>query len=165
MTHSKLNIELIDNNNVATFIDDELNNHVGIKFNKVGTIKLNLSSSLATDLPVKTYYLRSFDLPNKATLLKDNIEIKDSNVTINKNEITTFSVKSSFITKCTSKKVEIPLDSTLSWSHEHANNDELIIIDDSLSIQGLKKGDNNEYFRFSFKLFYSSIDITNVLNL
>lgn len=165
LTQSKLNIKLIDDNNVATFVDDELNNHVGIKFNKVGTIKLNLSSSLAIDLPVKTYYLRSFDLPNTATLLKDNIEIKDPNVTINKNEITTFSVKSSFITTFASKKVEIPLDSTLSWSHDHANNDELIIIDDSLSIQGLKKGENNEYFKFSFNLYFNSKDITNVLNL
>ncbi len=165
LTKSKLNIELIDDNNIATFIDDELHNHVGIKFNKIGTIKLNLSSSLASDLGVKTYYLRSFDAPNTATLLKDNIEIKDPNVTINKNEISTFSIKSSFITTFTSKKIEIPLDSTLSWSHDHANNDELIIIDDTLSVQGLKKGENNEYFKFSFKLFYNSKEITDILNI
>lgn len=165
LTKSKLNIELIDDNNVATLLDDELGNHVGIKFNKVGTIKLNLSSSLANDLPIKTYYLRSFDTPNTATLLKDNIEIKDSSLTINKNEVATFSVKSSFITTFTSKKVEIPLDSTLSWSHDYAKNDELIILDDVLSVQGLKKGENDEYFKFSFKLFYNSIDISNVLNI
>ncbi len=168
LVNSKLNIEIIGNeSNIAEFIKDELGNYTGIKFNKLGSIKIKLSSEIANDLEAKTYYFESVATPNQASLIVDDITINKSNnnLTINKDQIMIFDAKCSFVTKfIDNTSISIDLTPTLEWKYNNKENN-LIFIDETHSIQGLSQTNTNISTRIDFTLKYNQIDITNLLEV
>lgn len=164
LTNSQLIMDLIDNDGVASFLDDEIGNHIGLKFNKVGTATLTLKSVLATDLPIKKYYLVANNTPNKASLLANGVEVTSNNLSLGKDQKIVFDSKASFVTKFgDNSTVTIPLYSDISWSYDKKYENNIIFVDSTHTIQGLKQDNSEDKAIIDFTLKYNNVDITDLL--
>lgn len=164
LINSQLIIDLIDNDGVASFIDDEIGNHIGLKFNKVGKATLTLKSVLATDLPIKKYYLVANNTPNKGALLANGVEVTSNNLSLGKDQKIVFDSKTSFVTKFSDNStITIPLYSDISWSYDKKYENNIIFVDSTHTIQGLKQDSSKDMAIIDFTLKYNNIDITNLL--
>ena len=163
LMNSKLDMVLEDNG-IASFVDDDIGNHIGLRFLKAGETTLTLSSSLAKDIQPKVYHLVSSDMPNQAYLTLDGERIDSDTVSINKNQKKVFDVVSSFDSSfCDGSSISVPLSSTLSWSHEKKDETNLIFVDSTHTIQGLKQDTADQSVSISFSLSFNGKDISSLL--
>ena len=137
----------IGDTSVADFIDDAAGNHIGLLFKKAGKTTLSLISEIGNK--EKTYSIVGTDKPNQNKLYINGNEYtssSDNTITIDKDQVYTFDVKSSFnaIFKDGSKFLTENIPSTFSWKFSGKTSN-IIILDDTHSIQGLKQDSQSEY--------------------
>lgn len=163
LMNSKLDMALEDNG-VASFVDDDIGNHIGLRFLKAGETTLTLSSSLAKDIEPKVYHLVSYDVPNQAYLTLDGEKLDSDTISVNKNQKKVFDVVSLFSSSFRDgSTISIPLSSTLSWRHDKKDDGNLIFVDSTHTIQGLKQDNLDQSVSIEFSVFYKNQDISSLL--
>lgn len=142
---SELKMEIGDTS-IAEFITDTAGTNVGLIFKKVGKTTLTLSSEIGG--VKKTYSIVGTNKPNENKLYINEVEFNssDNTIHIDKDQVYTFDVKSFFNAsfKDGTKVVTENIPTSFTWEFSGKTNN-IIILNDTHSIQGLKQDTENEY--------------------
>lgn len=153
---SELQMKIADTS-IAEFIDDPTGSHIGLTFKKVGKTTLTLSSEIGG--VEKTYSIVGTNKPNENKLYINELEFHsslDNTIRIDKDQVYTFDVRSSFNAsfKDGTKLVTENIPTSFSWEFSGKRNN-LIILNDTHSIQGLKQDTENEYISLKITVSFN----------
>lgn len=153
---SKLTMKIGDTS-VVEFIDDAAGNHIGLKFKQSGKTTLTLSSEIGNK--EKVYSIVGTDKPNENKLYINGKEYRSSTdnvIRIDKDQVYTFDVKSFFNVslKDGTKIVTENIPATFNWKFSGKTSN-IIILNDTHSIQGLKQDAENEYVSLEISISYN----------
>lgn len=141
---SELKMEIGDTS-IAEFITDTAGTNVGLTFKKVGKTTLTLSSEIGG--VKKTYSIVGTNKPNENKLYINEVEFSssDNTIHIDKDRVYTFDVKSFFNAsfKDGTKVLTENIPTSFTWEFSGKTNN-IIILNDTHSIQGLKQETENE---------------------